>query len=93
VGNVFFVCFTLTQRRLGVERVIEKLVGEDQLRYLCIVTFYFIPPMLLGLWLYAFLARRYAANGEYERETRCRKCGYILRGISEPRCPECGERI
>jgi hypothetical protein len=25
--------------------------------------------------------------------TRCRKCGYILRGISEPRCPECGERI
>ncbi len=28
-----------------------------------------------------------------DRETRCRKCGYILRGISEPRCPECGERI
>jgi hypothetical protein len=26
-------------------------------------------------------------------ETRCRRCGYILRGISEPRCPECGERI
>jgi len=26
-------------------------------------------------------------------ETRCRKCGYILRGISEPRCPECGESI
>ena len=28
-----------------------------------------------------------------DRETRCRKCGYILRGIPEPRCPECGERI
>jgi preprotein translocase subunit SecY len=26
-------------------------------------------------------------------ETRCRRCGYILRGLSEPRCPECGERI
>src|SRR5262245_39499083 len=26
-------------------------------------------------------------------ETRCRKCGYILRGLTEPRCPECGERI
>lgn len=25
--------------------------------------------------------------------TVCRKCGYTLRGISEPRCPECGERI
>ena len=24
------------------------------------------------------------------RETRCRKCNYILRGITEPRCPECG---
>lgn len=23
----------------------------------------------------------------------CRKCGYTLRGISEPRCPECGEVI
>lgn len=28
-----------------------------------------------------------------ERETCCRRCGYILRGMSEPRCPECGERI
>jgi hypothetical protein len=28
-----------------------------------------------------------------DRETRCRKCGYILRGIREPRCSECGERI
>ncbi len=28
-----------------------------------------------------------------DRETRCRKCGYILKGISEPRCSECGERI
>ena len=26
-------------------------------------------------------------------ETRCRNCRYILRGISEPRCPECGEKI
>lgn len=28
-----------------------------------------------------------------DNETRCRKCGYILRGLSEPRCPECGESI
>ena len=28
-----------------------------------------------------------------DRETRCRKCGYILKGITEPRCSECGERI
>lgn len=36
------------------------------------------------------LIRRY---GLEPRETCCRRCGYILRGISEPRCPECGERI
>ena len=28
-----------------------------------------------------------------DKETRCRKCGYILRGITEPKCSECGERI
>ena len=28
-----------------------------------------------------------------DKETRCRKCQYILRGLPEPRCPECGERI
>lgn len=22
---------------------------------------------------------------------RCRKCGYLLYGLPEPRCPECGE--
>src|SRR5262245_33394431 len=39
---------------------------------------------LLSLW-----RRPFSRDGE----TRCRKCDYILRGISEPRCPECGERI
>lgn len=26
-------------------------------------------------------------------EPQCRKCGYILRGLSKPRCPDCGEPI
>jgi hypothetical protein len=40
---------------------------------------------LLTLWL----GPRFPAD----RETRCRRCDYNLRGISEPICPECGERI
>jgi len=28
-----------------------------------------------------------------DNETRCRECQYILKGISEPRCSECGECI
>jgi hypothetical protein len=25
--------------------------------------------------------------------TRCGHCGYALRGLSEPRCPECGQTV
>jgi len=28
-----------------------------------------------------------------DQYTRCRKCRHILRGLTEPRCPECGEAI
>lgn len=28
-----------------------------------------------------------------DTETRCRSCGYIPRGLAEPRCPECGTPI
>ena len=32
------------------------------------------------------------ANERTRRATvRCRNCGYLLRGLPEPRCPECGE--
>ena len=42
--------------------------------------------------VYLYLTRRFGPKTP-DAETRCRKCGYILRGISEPRCPECGEKI
>jgi hypothetical protein len=51
-----------------------------------------LPYCLLLLVVFGLLTvcfPRDAAGGE----TLCRKCGYNLRGISEPRCPECGERI
>ncbi len=47
----------------------------------------------LPVAMYALLTARYGAPGRLDPETRCRRCRYILRGISEPRCPECGERI
>ena len=37
-----------------------------------------------------------ACTKKAELETqhlRCLECGYILKGLSEPRCPECGRRI
>ena len=46
------------------------------------------------LLTYGILTRLYHPNTEFlDGDTRCRKCGYILRGISEPRCSECGEVI
>jgi hypothetical protein len=47
-----------------------------------------LPGIVIALLACAYLGRRGRVT-----ETRCRKCGYILRGITEPRCPECGERI
>lgn len=54
---------------------------------------YGVSPALLALCVYGLLQRWTSGKGVESGETRCRKCGYILRGISEPRCPECGERI
>lgn len=45
-----------------------------------------------GVLVYASSTCRFGPSA-LENETRCRKCGYILRGIPEPRCSECGERI
>jgi RNA polymerase subunit RPABC4/transcription elongation factor Spt4 len=49
------------------------------------------PGLVASVLAATFLSRW--SGSHPENETRCRKCGYILRGISEPRCPECGESI
>jgi high-affinity Fe2+/Pb2+ permease len=51
-----------------------------------------ILPAIIAVSVYHKLLLRSGWNRP-DRETHCRKCRYILRGISEPRCPECGERI
>jgi hypothetical protein len=50
------------------------------------------------LWLPEFAALHifrcyFLRNHQKDRFTRCGVCGYILRGLTEPRCPECGERF
>ena len=48
------------------------------------------PPLFVGLLTLHLLSRRHRVSDSY---LHCPKCGYILKGLSEPRCPECGERI
>jgi len=63
------------------------------------VAFWSIPPAVLALplaltvlfalgWTLSVVSARIA-----DGHTRCRRCSHILRGLSEPVCPECGERI
>ena len=52
-----------------------------------------LPVIVISLITYYLTIRYYNSKLLYDGETRCRKCKYILRGITEPRCPECGERI
>jgi hypothetical protein len=54
--------------------------------------FALLPVLLIGVLAYGLAGRPFSRRYNDE-ETRCRKCGYNLRGISEPRCPECGEPI
>ncbi len=53
---------------------------------------FLIPFLFVSIAVYSWITQRFGPEGPF-RETYCRKCGYILRGVSEPRCPECGERI
>lgn len=49
--------------------------------------------VMVALFVYGLLCLCPDLKLPYDGETRCRKCHHILRGITEPRCPECGERI
>ena len=48
-----------------------------------------LPSVAASVAVYELLSGRRPLSST---ETLCRNCGYILRGISEPRCPECGVR-
>ena len=50
-------------------------------------------PAVVAVGVFTFVDRYARAQRDGEMETRCRKCRHILRGITEPQCPECGERI
>lgn len=49
-------------------------------------------PLAVFLFVYRWVIVRCRAD-PVDGETRCRKCHHILRGLSQPLCPECGEAI
>lgn len=49
-----------------------------------------IPILFLGIYPLAKLGVSLAKKRREQRKGMCRKCGYDLRLLPEPRCPECG---
>jgi hypothetical protein len=67
------------------------LLSEDRAAYaVAYAVFYTIPTTAFCLTIFTLLERQ---APEKAGESYCRRCGYILRGLSAPRCPECGEAI
>ncbi len=52
-----------------------------------------IPLIAAGLYPTFVAARKLRTVLSYYRRYRCRKCGYSLIGLTEPRCPECGREV
>ena len=46
-----------------------------------------VPGMVAAMLIYG------TGKQPNDSHTHCVKCNYILKGLTEPRCPECGERI
>ena len=57
------------------------------------VILFAVPPALFAIGAFTLLESHRKAARRGDDETRCRRCHHILRGLTEPRCPECGERI
>lgn len=54
-----------------------------------------VPETLVGavaaIGVFALLGRWVGAG--HGRETLCRRCGQVLKGLAEPACPACGEHL
>ena len=62
--------------------------GINWMWMLCLSTGFLSSPFVATA-----LAHMLTPKETKDGHTRCGKCGYILKGLTEPRCSECGERI
>jgi amino acid transporter len=91
VGSICgFLCTSFPSHG-GMAAPVEKLLRPVMGGILSGLAAYILPPIVAALLVFACLIQD--GSESTLLETRCRRCGYILRGITEPRCPECGEHI
>ncbi len=65
-------------------------ISDDVVYWISDTIIYTAPTLAICVALYACLR---SISGDGRRVTRCRRCRHVLRKLSEPRCPECGEPI
>lgn len=53
----------------------------------------FAPAFASGVLMYLLMLRLMKRRRAIDGHTRCGNCGYILKGLEEPRCSECGTAI
>ena len=70
--------------------IIIRLGADVPDRLVIPVYFLLAPVPAVAAW--GFVNRRFGLSVP-DGELHCRRCNHILRGLSEPRCPECGEPI
>lgn len=77
--------------------VLFHQTGSSMRVVMCGMLSVFLLEPVATLFFYRWLSRRCPPGPTSELraadETHCRACDHILRGLIEPRCPECGERI
>jgi hypothetical protein len=65
----------------------------DQVRSAAATTLYFLPVIGWGIWMAATMwlwPWRVSGPSFSEDGPACLKCGYLLKGLTKTRCPECG---
>jgi hypothetical protein len=71
-----------------IAQVLRPLIGDMAVIFALICALAVVP-FMLALGVFAWLRPGRTDDGFLH----CPKCDYILKGLAEPRCPECGERI
>ena len=89
VGFVFALFSANSVRQAGP--LMRQAFDGSDFEQIHVVSLWIVPTIIVIVASFG-IATCYLKSPR-DRETRCRKCGYILRGIPEPRCSECGERI
>ncbi len=71
----------------NIAKFIEALIPMVPRKWVDLIEFVLIATALFTFWLTVFAL--WTARPGADAEPRCRKCGYILRGLVDNRCPEC----